>query len=202
MTSKNNSNIIRYYDFLADANDPVEDTEPLISYMNKWDGQEFINELSLSPEKTVLEIGVGTGRLAVRVFDKCKIFYGIDISTKSIDKASEHIKKNPGVKLIADDFLKHDFDRKFDIIYSSLTFMHIKHKNRAVKKAARLLNNNGRFVLSIDRNTKRTIEYSSDVKIKIYPDKICKTIKMINKSGLKIINVAEKEFAYIITSCF
>jgi hypothetical protein len=32
------SNIITYYDYLADAGDPVGDPEPLVSYMNKWDG--------------------------------------------------------------------------------------------------------------------------------------------------------------------
>jgi cyclopropane fatty-acyl-phospholipid synthase-like methyltransferase len=196
MISKNNRNILKYYDFLADANDPVEDTEPLISYMNKWDGQEFVKELELSLEKIILEIGVGTGRLAIRIFDKCKIFYGIDISIKSINKALENMNKRSTVKLVCDDFLKY----KFDIIYSSLTFMHIKYKNRAFKKVAKLLNNNGRFVLSIDKNTKKIIEYSNNIKIGIYPDEIYKTIKMINNNGLKIINVIEKEFAYIITS--
>jgi ubiquinone/menaquinone biosynthesis C-methylase UbiE len=33
--------------------------------MDKWDGQVFIDELRLSSVKTVLEIGVGTGRLAL-----------------------------------------------------------------------------------------------------------------------------------------
>jgi 16S rRNA A1518/A1519 N6-dimethyltransferase RsmA/KsgA/DIM1 with predicted DNA glycosylase/AP lyase activity len=126
MAFKNNNNIRKYYDFLAEANDPVKDTEPLISYMNKWDGQEFVNELELSLEKIVLEIGVGTGRLAIRVFDKCKIFYGIDISIISINKALENMNKRSNIKLVCDDFLKHKFDIKFDIIYSSLTFMHIK----------------------------------------------------------------------------
>jgi SAM-dependent methyltransferase len=217
MISRNNSNILKYYDFLANANDPVKDTEPLISYMNKWDGQEFISELELSLEKTVLEIGVGTGRLAIRVFDKCKIFYGIDISIKSINKAWENLNNEADIravqklqplgnnrlkmaKLICGDFLNYKFDMKFDIIYSSLTFMHIKYKGRAVKKVSRLLNNGGRFVLSIDKDTKRIIEYDNNVKIKIYPDEICKTIKMISDSGLKIISVIEKEFAYIITA--
>jgi ubiquinone/menaquinone biosynthesis C-methylase UbiE len=200
MISKNNSAILNYYDFLADANDPVEDTEPLISYMNKWDGQEFFDELDVSLEKTILEIGVGTGRLAIRIIDKCKLFYGIDISVKSINKALENMHKKSNAKLICEDFLKYKFDRKFDIIYSSLTFMHIKYKNRAFKKVARLLNNSGRFVLSIDKNTNRIIEYSNTIKIKIYPDELHATSKMIHNNGLKISKVLEKEFAYIVTS--
>ena len=40
--------------------------------------------MQLSKDKTVLEIGVGTGRLAVRTAPLCKGFYGIDISTEMV----------------------------------------------------------------------------------------------------------------------
>mgnify|MGYP003320949059 CR=1 FL=1 len=48
----------------------------------------FLNDkMQLSKDKTVLEIGVGTGRLAVRTAPLCKGFYGIDISTETIKTA-------------------------------------------------------------------------------------------------------------------
>jgi len=60
--------VISHYDSLIDENnDPARDPKPLQEYMNKWDGQVFIDELELSTGKTVLEIGVGTGRLALKV---------------------------------------------------------------------------------------------------------------------------------------
>ena len=59
--------VIDHYDrLIEEGNDPVGDPEPLRAYMDKWDGQPFIDALELSKDKTILEIGVGTGRLAVR----------------------------------------------------------------------------------------------------------------------------------------
>ena len=83
-----NSEIIQHYDLLIDENnDPVHDPKPLRDYMDKWNGQAFIDKMNLDKDKSVLEIGVGTGRLAVRVAPLCGQFYGIDISTKNIDRS-------------------------------------------------------------------------------------------------------------------
>lgn len=69
------NDVILHYDLLIDeGNDPVHDPEPLQDYMNKWDGQDFINAMQLDKTKSVLEIGVGTGRLAVRVAPLCDKF--------------------------------------------------------------------------------------------------------------------------------
>ena len=60
-------NIIEHYDKLIDENnDPVYDPEPLREYMNKWDGQVFVDAMKLDKHKTVLEIGIGTGRLSLK----------------------------------------------------------------------------------------------------------------------------------------
>ena len=56
--------------------------------MNKWDGEEFINLLDLDKNKTVLEIGCGTGRIAKKIVDLCKIYVGINVSQKN-DKRSK-----------------------------------------------------------------------------------------------------------------
>lgn len=85
--------ITHHYDLLIDENnDPVHDPKPLQDYMDKWDGQVFIDKMILNKENKVLEIGVGTGRLAVRVAPLCKDFFGIDISPKTIDRAKENFK--------------------------------------------------------------------------------------------------------------
>jgi SAM-dependent methyltransferase len=139
--------------------------------------------LGLSAEKTALEIGVGTGRLALRVLGTCSAFYGIDISPRALGKASENLDKKFEPALICDDFLAHKFDRTFDVIYSSLTWMHIKNKRKAVKKVAALLNKNGRFVLSVDKSAERIIEYNDTLKIEIYPDNIDKTIEILTTAA-------------------
>lgn len=189
--------VTHHYDLLIDENnDPVHDPKPLRDYMDKWDGQVFIDSMELDNKKSVLEIGVGTGRLAVRVAPICGKFCGIDISPKTIDRAKENLAEYRNVELICADFLSYKFDRKFDVIYSSLTFMHIEDKQKTVNKIAGLLNDAGRFVLSIDKNQSEYIDTGTR-KIKIYPDTKEKTVEYIKAAGLTILNQYDTEFAKI-----
>lgn len=189
--------VTHHYDLLVDENnDPVHDPKPLRDYMDKWDGQGFIDSMELDNEKSVLEIGVGTGRLAVRVAPLCGQFCGIDISPKTIDRAKENLAEYRNIDLICADFLSYKFDRKFDVIYSSLTFMHIEEKQKAINKAAALLKDGGKFVLSIDKNQSEYID-TGTCKIKIYPDNSDAITEYIKAAGLTIINQYDTEFAHI-----
>jgi ubiquinone/menaquinone biosynthesis C-methylase UbiE len=190
-----------HYDNLIDENnDPVYDPEPLQEYMNKWDGSKFLIELGISKESSVLEIGVGTGRLALRVLQQgCKYFVGVDLSQKTIRKASENLKKFSNYSLIAGDYITVDFHNTFDIIYSSLTFFHIEDKVSAIKKAKRLLNTKGRFVLSIEKNSNDFLDYGQ-YKVKLYPDDLEQITTILEECGFNILSVIETEFANIITA--
>jgi methylase of polypeptide subunit release factors len=70
----------------------------------------------------VLEIGIGTGRLAVEVAPKCRMFHGIDISPKTVARSKENLRENSNVSVLHGDFMRYPFDRTYDVIYSSLTF--------------------------------------------------------------------------------
>lgn len=188
---------IKHYDLLIDTNnDPVHDPKPLRDYMDKWDGQAFIDSMELDKNKSVLEIGVGTGRLAVRVAPLCGQFCGIDISPKTIERAKENLAEYRNVDLICADFLSYKFDRKFDVIYSSLTFMHIEEKQTAINKVAALLKDGGKFVLSIDKNQSEYIDTGTR-KIKIYSDNVEKMAEYIRAAGFTILNRHDTEFATI-----
>jgi len=190
-------NVISHYDKLIDEdNDPFRDDIPLQEYMDKWDGHSFIDLLELTDKKSVLEIGVGTGRLAIKVLPFCKDFTGIDISLKTIKRAKENLA-DYNVNLICNDFLNYAFDKKFDVVYSSLTFMHIKEKQVAIQKVYNLLNNNGLFVLSIDKNQSEFIEMGNR-EIRIYPDTKELISNLFKEIGFLNIILIETEFAYII----
>lgn len=192
-----NNPVATHYDILInEGNDPVHDPEPLKAYMNKWDGADFIEKMKLDKAKSVLEIGVGTGRLAVRVAPVCKHFTGVDISSETAKRAEENLKEFDNVKIICDDFLSAEFNEKFDVVYSSLTFMHIEEKQRAVDKVFYLLKNGGRFVLSTDKNQSDTID-AGFTKIKVFPDKPDDMKMYIEKSGLRTEEVYETEFANV-----
>ena len=194
------TDVTDHYDQLVlEGNDPVKDPEPLRAHMDKWDGKPFIDALELTKDKTVLEIGVGTGRLAVRTAPLCRIFHGIDLSSRSILCAMVNLMDDPEVKfkLFVGDFLEHEFEQKYDVIYSSLTFMHIEDKQRAIDKVAALLNKNGRFVLSIDKNPSEILDFGTR-KIKIYPDTPEHIRSCIERAGLTFLKQLETEFAYLI----
>lgn len=189
--------VVSHYNALIDENnDPVHDPAPAQDYMNKWDGEAFIEAMRLTPDKSVLEIGVGTGRLALRVCGKCASFTGIDISPKTIERAKLNLQEYKNINLICGDFLTHPFTGTFDIIYSSLTFMHIKDKQAAIKKTADLLTPGGRFVLSIDKNQQTEIDYGTR-RIPVYPDMPEETHELLTKAGFTIEQQFKTEFAVI-----
>ncbi len=192
-----NTEVINHYDLLiGENNDPVHDPKPLRDYMDKWDGQVFIDKMKLDKDKSVLEIGVGTGRLAVRVAPLCGQFYGIDISTKTIDRAKENLSEHTNVKLLCGDFQTLDISQSFDVIYSSLTFMHIEEKQKAINKTAALLKDGGKFVLSIDKNQDGFIDTGTR-KITVFPDTPAEMKSYIANSGLMLLEHYETEFAHI-----
>lgn len=47
--------IAHHYDILIEeGNDPVHDSRPLKEYMNKWDGYDFIRQMQIDNNKSVL----------------------------------------------------------------------------------------------------------------------------------------------------
>ena len=74
--------------------------------------------------------------------------------------------------------------------------MHIEDKQRAVEKIAELLNNSGRFVLSIDKNQDGFIDTGTR-RITVFPDTPAEIKTYIANSGLLLLEHYETEFAHI-----
>ena len=192
--------VITHYDLLIDEdNDPFYDSTELKEYMNKWDGQVFIDTLQLGVDKEVLEIGLGTGRIAVKVAPYCKRLAGIDISPKTIQRARENLKEYSNISFINADFNNYEFKEKFDIIYSSLTMMHFENKKQVISKIDNLLNEKGLFCVSIDKNKSEYIDMGNR-KVKIYPDTLDNILSIINETAMTVVKVIETENAHIIAS--
>lgn len=193
-------NTVEHYDRLIDeGNDPVHDPDILKEYMNKWDGQQFISVLELSKNKTVLEIGIGTGRIAIKTAPYCNKLYGIDISSKTTCRAKENLKNYDNIEYIVSDYLDYDFNVKFDVIYSSLTLLHIENKQKFFNKVFRELKVDGKFVLSIDNNQDAYLDMG-DYKVRVYPDNPVDTEKGLIKAGFVIEKNIKTEYAHIFVS--
>lgn len=189
--------IKNHYDtLLENGNDPFYDSDELKAYMDKWDGEAFIEALELDKNKTVLEIGIGTGRLAHRTAPFCKYMVGIDVSPKTAERCKENLADHANISIINADFMSHSFNEKFDVIYSALTFMHIENKRTAIEKVAALLNDGGRFVLSTDKNTDCYIDAGYS-RIKVYPDNPEEICTLLSECGLSFGDHFETDFAHI-----
>lgn len=152
-------NIKDHYDLLIEENnDPFRDPPALRQHMESWDGQVFLDLMELDPSKTVLEIGVGTGRIAEKTAGCCRHLTGIDISPKTIERAGENLRHCQNITLICDDFTTHIFQETYDVIYSTLTMMHFQDKSLVIGKISALLNDSGLVCLLIDKNQSKWID--------------------------------------------
>ena len=187
-----------HYDLLVEENnDPFRDPPVLQKYMDSWDGQAFLDLMELDQSKTILEIGVGTGRLAAKTAGRCRHLTGIDISPKTIARAGENLQHFLNISLICADFMDYPFTETFDVIYSSLTMMHFEDKETMIGKAASLLKDDGLFCLSIDKNQSEWIDTGSR-RIRVYPDTPERTILFAEQAELKVKKMVETENAYLI----
>ncbi len=187
-----------HYDLLIEENnDPFRDPPVLQKYMDSWDGQAFLDMMELDETKTALEIGVGTGRLAVKTAGRCRHLTGIDLSAKTIERAKENLQHCPNISLICGDFTDYPFEETYDVIYSSLTMMHFRDKQQVFGKVYSLLNNSGLFCLSIDKNQNEWIDTGSR-RIRIYPDTPENTARFAEEAGLKTKMSVGIENAYLL----
>ncbi|MBQ2941010.1 MAG: class I SAM-dependent methyltransferase [Clostridia bacterium] len=192
--------VINHYDLLIDeGNDPFRDPPVLQEYMSRWDGERFIEALELTGNKRVLEVGIGTGRLAGKVAPLCLSLTGIDISPKTIKRAKENLKEHKNISFICDDFNDYQFTGTFDVVYSSLTMMHFRDKKQIISKIDALLNKDGIFCLSIDKNRSEYIDMGIR-KVRIYPDSPDNIKSLISATAMSVETVLETDNAYIIVS--
>ncbi len=191
-------NVIQHYDKLIDDNnDPFRDPPLLKKYMNKWDGKIFIDSMVLDKTKRVLEIGVGTGRLAEKVAPNCLSFTGIDISPKTIERAKENLRSFNNISLICADFSEWKSEQTFDVVYSSLTLIHFKDKQGFISKVKTLLINDGLFCLSIDKSRDLYLDMHN-YKLRVFPDTLDNILSLMKSNQLCVEKTYEKEFSHII----
>lgn len=186
-----------HYDALIDeGNDPVLDPPILKAYMDGWDGETFFELLALEPRLRALEIGIGTGRLALKALEAGCVLVGMDVSEKTLKAAERNLAGYEQVRLIRGEFPADAPSGSFERIYSSLTFMHIADKRAAVEKISALLALGGRAVLSLDKSRDCALDMGNR-RVRVYPDDPEETAEAFRACGLTA-GVREIERAWLI----
>jgi putative AdoMet-dependent methyltransferase len=100
----------------------------------------------------VLDIGTGTGNLALRCLTFDALVAGLDPSESMLRKAQEKASSDPRVVFIqvSEPFLRIPYpDSAFDAVVSSYAYHHVPHRQRteSVREMVRALKPGGRWVL-------------------------------------------------------
>jgi len=98
----------------------------------------------------ILDIGAGTGLLSYFVLEKfpdANVTL-IDLSEKMLDVAKERFKSTPNVTYIIDDYTKYKFDKKYEVVKSSLSIQHLTgdEKKQLYHNIYSSLNKDGVFI--------------------------------------------------------
>ena len=127
-----------------------EDTDIFGRYDEVLDRVVAVSRLSKG--KRVLDIGTGTGNLALRCLRKEASVIGIDPSEPMLAKARKKIKGKSGIEFqqVDEPFLVNPYpDNYFDVVVSSYAFHHVPHreKTQCIDEMVRVLKSGGVWAL-------------------------------------------------------
>ena len=113
-----------HYDRLAERGHGADDPPILRTYMARWDGPLFYEALGDVSGKEVLEIGIGTGRVARSVLDLgCCSLTGLEISPRTLETARQTLLQYGNAELLLTDISDLDRRERYDVAYSVLTMI-------------------------------------------------------------------------------
>ena len=97
----------------------------------------------------VMEFGWGTGLISLNLKKKTSEGLMVDSSSKMIKELEQKLvdQNITNIQTYTGDILESDFDRKFDIIYSSMVMHHIKDFQSVIKKLVSYLKTNGKLII-------------------------------------------------------
>jgi ubiquinone/menaquinone biosynthesis C-methylase UbiE len=124
-------------------------TEEELKASGKHDAHRIIKFVQPTRHESVLEIGCGVARIGYEFANHCSAWTGCDISGNMLKFASKRLNDRENttlVELTGSDLQVFE-DDSFDIVYSSVVFMHLDEWDRYhyILEAYRVLKPAGRF---------------------------------------------------------
>lgn len=128
------------YDLAARAYDTKE------AYLNSFENKRLLPLLEPVENKTILDVGAGTGRLAGELAKNGARVTALDISPNMLAQLK---KKSPKVETIVADAESLPFpDNSFDYVLAAFLIVHLKDPKQFFDEAYRVLKDGGRLVVS------------------------------------------------------
>ncbi len=119
------------------------------NYVN-WVNKIIEKKKDFWNEKTILELGCGTGELACGLALNGAKVVAIDFSSSSIKKAKENAEKL-GVKIdfLEKNILETDFSKEFDIVIALGSLHHTVNAKKGFKMGVKHLKKNGLIIIGL-----------------------------------------------------
>lgn len=154
---KNEENHLRLNEAKWDKWAESFDDESTINNYLRNAQEKLVSLLDVKKNVHFLDVGCGTGwavGLVAKKMDDKGLFFGVDLSSKMIEKATKNFQGKENFHFIqsnAEDIpLDTDF---FDIIICTNSFHHYLNPEKALHEMARLLKNGGRlYILDMSAN--------------------------------------------------
>lgn len=133
------------------ASDAVYNAAETLSGLDKMEVPSTLQRLGNTANKTILELGCGTGRFTRKLTGNCDAILAVDFSKESLAVNARLMPANQSVGLVRADVSKlrlkpNSFDLALSTLYSNLPSAEIRlSSTKAVYDA---LKPNGRYVLS------------------------------------------------------
>jgi len=128
------------YDLAAQHYDKKE------KYLNSFEDGQVLKILGDVKGKKVLDVGAGTGRLAVKLSEAGAIVTALDLSEKMLEILK---RKNRKIEVVFGDAENLDFvDGNFDIVVGAFLIVHLKNPSIFFKEVYRVLKPNGVFLVT------------------------------------------------------
>jgi 2-polyprenyl-3-methyl-5-hydroxy-6-metoxy-1,4-benzoquinol methylase len=143
---------------------------------------------ALKPGDALLDFGCGPGIYMKMLRNKYKVF-GVDVSEGMLKQAEIN---NPDCKLYFGNFMKVNFDEKYDAIYSIsvLEYVPVSQISEFFEKCSRLLNKDGIIFIQYPHALRKLDLY--------YPDRnyICYSPEFISRTASRYFNIIENNQSF------
>ena len=165
-------------------------------FLSKWRGET----LSYLPENAqILELGAGTGA-NFKFYPKSKCAVASEISIKMLEFART---KTDSINLVQANAENLPFpENSFDAAFATLVFCSIPNPENAFRELRKVVKPNGKIILLEHVRPKGVFGFAFDF-LNIFTAALIEdhfnrqTAKIVEKSGLKILEVKEKAFGII-----
>jgi len=99
--------------------------------------------IELNKDMEVLDFGVGTGLLGFEIAKETKKVYGVDTSTKMLQKLQEKNSDALHIEAICQDIVKTPLKQKFNGLVSSMTLHHVENTDEFFTTIYKNINEGG-----------------------------------------------------------